>query len=195
MVKVGFIVEGNSDAIIIKQSKNLNYLFNIYKIEFDDELVLNARSKSNLKKYFVDLYNNLIKKGAEIVFILFDQDDKEEQKRNKKYKPLDCPLIAINELQSYRNNKNYIKDNQIFIVMTREMEAWFLADENLRFNYNGNPEEILNPSDIVGEQLGTSSHVKIANKIKDRFSLVRASENSRSAKRFLDKLKKIANEN
>jgi len=59
----------------------------------------------------------------------------------------------------------------------------------------GNPEEILNPSDIVGEQLGTSSHVKIANKIKDRFSLVRASKNSRSAKRFLDKLKKIANEN
>ena len=77
--------------------------------------------------------------------------------------------------------------------MTREMEAWFLADDNLSFRYEGEPEDIFNPSDIVGEQLGTLSHVKIANRLKDRFSLVRASENSRSAKRFLDKLKEIAN--
>ena len=195
MVKVGFIVEGNSDAIIIKQSKSLVYLFREVMIEVNDELVLNARNKSNLKKYFVPYYNNLIKKGAEFIFILFDQDDKEEQKKNKKYKPVDCPKIAVLELQSFRDNKNYIRDNQIFIVMTREMEAWFLADENLKFKYEGNPEEILNPSDIVGEQLGTSSHIKIANKLKDRFSLVRASENSISAKRFLVKLKEIANEN
>jgi len=125
MIKVGFIVEGTSDAIIIKQSKNLIYLFNEAKIEVDDELVLNARNKSNLKKYFVPYYHNLMKKGAEIVFILFDQDDKEEQRRNKKYKPVDCPFVAVQELQRFRDNRNYINDNQIFVVMTREMEAWF----------------------------------------------------------------------
>ena len=194
MVKVGFIVEGNSDVIIIKQSKSLKNLFNDLEIIFDDELVLNARNKPSLKKNFVGLYNNLIKKGAEIVFILFDQDDKEEQKRNKKYKPKECPLVAVKELQNYRDNKNYVKKNQVFIVMTREMEAWFLADKNLGFNYDGNPEEILNPSDLVAAQLGIKSHIRIANRVKDNFSLVRASENSKSARRFLEKLKQIANE-
>jgi len=37
--------------------------------------------------------------------------------------------------------------------------------------------------------------VKIANRFKDRFSLVGASDNSKNAKRFLEKLKQIANEN
>jgi len=78
--------------------------------------------------------------------------------------------------------------------MTREMEAWFLADENLGLSFVGQPEEIFHPSEVVGKQLGTSSHVKIANKLKDEFSLVRASENSRSAKRFLDQLNQIADE-
>ena len=100
----------------------------------------------------------------------------------------------MNEIQDFRDNKNYIFEENTFVIMTREMEAWFLADANLNFNYDGQPEEILNPSDIVGEQLGTSSHVKIANRLKDRFSLVRASENSRSAKRFLDKLRQITDE-
>ncbi len=93
------------------------------------------------------------------------------------------------------NNRNYPFEENSFVIMTREMEAWFLADNNLNFHYVNEPEEILNPSDIVGEQLGTSSHIKIANRLKDRFSLVRASENSRSAKRFLEKLAQITDEN
>ena len=93
------------------------------------------------------------------------------------------------------NNRNYPFEENSFVIMTREMEAWFLADNNLNFHYVNEPEEILNPSDIVGEQLGTSSHIKITNRLKDRFSLVRASENSRSAKRFLEKLAQITDEN
>jgi hypothetical protein len=75
--------------------------------------------------------------------------------------------------------------------MVRELEAWFLADEGLAFNYQGNPEEILNPSDLVSHQLGTSSHIKIANTLKDRFSLDRAAQKSISANRFLNKLREV----
>ncbi|MEA3497331.1 MAG: hypothetical protein U9R42_14990 [Bacteroidota bacterium] len=143
----------------------------------------------------MSLVRNLQKQNVDYIFTVVDQDDKEEQRKNRGYMPPDCPIVVVNEIQNFRDNRNYIFQENSFVIMTKEMEAWFLADANLNLNYDGNPEEILNPSDIVGEQLRTSSHVKIANRLKDRFSLVRASENSRSAKRFLDKLKEIANGN
>ena len=195
MVKVGFIVEGTSDFIILKSDRFQNLLKYDLEIESDESLINIARSRSSLKKNFVSLVRNLQKQNVDYIFTLVDQDDKEEQRKNRGYRPPDCPIVVVNEIQNFRDNKNYIFEENSFVIMTREMEAWFLADANLNLFCEGEPEEILNPSDIVGQHLGTSSHVKIANKIKDRFSLVSASENSRSAKRFLDKLKEIANEN
>jgi len=194
MVKVGFIVEGTSDFIILKSDRFQNLLKYELEIESDESLINIARSRSRLKKDFVSLVRNLQKQNVDYIFSLVDQDDKEEQKKNRGYAPPDCPIVVVNEIQNFRDNRNYVFEENTFVIMTREMEAWFLADANLNLDYDGNPEEILNPSDIVGEQLRTSSHVKIANRLKDRFSLVRASENSRSAKRFLDKLNEIANE-
>jgi hypothetical protein len=195
MVRVGFIVEGTSDFIILKSDRFQNLLKYELEIETDESLINIARSRSKLKKNFVSLVRNLQKQNVDYIFTLVDQDDKEEQKKNRGYRPPDCPIVVVNEIQNFRDNRNYIFEENSFVIMTREMEAWFLADDNLNLNYDGNPEEILNPSDIVSEQLGASSHVKIANKLKDKFSLVRAAENSRSAKRFLDKLKEIANDN
>jgi len=194
MVKVGFIVEGTSDFIILKSDRFQNLLKYELEIETDESLINIARSRSRLKKDFVSLVRNLQKQNVDYIFSLVDQDDKEEQKKNRGYTPPDCPIVVVNEIQNFRDNRNYVFEENTFVIMTREMEAWFLADANLNLDYDGNPEEILNPSDIVGKQLRTSSHVKIANRLKDRFSLVRASENSRSAKRFLDKLNEIANE-
>ena len=195
MVKVGFIVEGTSDFIILKSDRFQNLLRYELEIETNESLINIARSRLRLKNNFVSLVRNLQKQDVDYIFTLVDQDDKEEQRKNRGYTPPDCPIVVVNEIQNFRDNRNYIFEKNYFVIMTREMEAWFLADSILNFNYNGQPEEILNPSDIVGKQLGTSSHVKIANRLKDKFSLVRASENSRSAKRFLDKLNQIANEN
>ncbi|MDZ7740943.1 MAG: hypothetical protein U5Q03_04120 [Bacteroidota bacterium] len=75
----------------------------------------------------------LKKNNVEHIFILVDQDDKNEKKRKKlKYKLKDCPMVVVKEILGYRDNGHYSKDNQIFVVMTREMEAWFLADPNLK---------------------------------------------------------------
>ena len=189
MVKVGFIVEGTSDFIILKSDKFQNLLKYELHIDTNESLIKIARGQPNLKKDFVSLIRNLQKQNVDYIFTLVDQDDKEEQRKNRGYRPPDCPIVVMNEIQNFRDNKNYTFEENTFVIMTREMEAWLLADANLNFNYDGLPEEILNPSTIVGEQLGTSSHIKIANRLKNRFSLVRASENSRSAKRFLDKLK------
>ena len=193
MVKVGFIVEGTSDFIILKSDRFQNLLKYELGFETEESLINIARSRSSLKKNFVSLVKNLQKENVDYIFTLVDQDDKEGQRKNRAYMPPDCPIVVVNEIQNFRDNRNYIFEKNSFVIMTREMEAWFLADANLNFNYDGQPEKILNPSDIVGKQLGTSSHVKIANRLKESFSLIRASENSRSAKRFLDKLKQIAN--
>ncbi len=195
MVKVGFIVEGTSDFIILKSDRFQNLLKYELHIETEESLIKIARNKSKLKKNFVSLIRSLQKQDIDYIFILLDQDDKEEQRKNRGYRPPDCPIVVVNEISNFRDNRNYVFEENTFIIMTREMEAWFLADENLNFEYEGNPENILNPSDFVGKQLGITSHIKIVNRLKDKFSLIRAAENSRSAKRFLDKLREIANNN
>ena len=145
--------------------------------------------------HYISLVKSLKNKGVGQIFTLVDQDDKEAQKKNQKYEPPDCPIIVVNEIKSFGDNKNYPFPENCFVVMTREMEAWFLADEELGLHCNGNPEEILNPSELVEEQLRTSCHVKIANRVKDKFSLERAAENSQSAFRFYSKLHELGQEN
>jgi hypothetical protein len=194
MVKVGFIVEGTSDFIILKSDKFQNFLKYELGIESGESLIKIARSRANLKKNFVSLVRNLQNENVDYIFTLVDQDDKEEQRKNKGYRPPDCPIAIVSEIKKFRDNKNYIFEKNTFIIMTREMEAWFLADENLGINYDGDPDIIFNPSDIVAKHLKTKSHVKIANRLKYEFSLTRAAENSKSAKRFLNKLKQITNQ-
>lgn len=191
MVKVGFIVEGTSDFIILKSERFHDFLKHYLSIESSEEFIIIAGNKSNLKKHFKS-YLSKLNKRVQYIFILVDQDDKEVQRRNNKYKPLDCPIKVVEEIKRHGDNGHYVKDNLIFVVMKREMEAWFLADSNLNFKFDGQPDEILNPSKLIEIQLGTSSHVKIANKIMDGFSLPRAAENSPSAKRFLLKLTQIS---
>ncbi len=180
MVKVGFIVEGTSDFIILKSDKFQKLLRYKLNLVSDESLIRIAKSRPFMMKYLKDLTGSLEKEDVDYLFILVDQDDNE------------CPMETKQKLIGYRDNSHYNKAFHIYIVMTRELEAWFLADDNLKFKYEGQPEEILNPSDVVAEQLGTSSHVKIANRIKDKFSIKRASKNAPSAKRFLEKLERIS---
>jgi hypothetical protein len=189
MVKVGFITEGKADKILLTSERFKKYLYHKHSIEFDDEDIRYFGGKSKIKTNFKSLLAGLNKSEVQYIFLMVDQDDKEEQRRNRKYKPKDCPIVVVDEIVSYRDNSHYLQDNLIFVVMTREMEAWFLADPNLNFDCNGqNPEIILNPSDLVAKQLGTTSHGRIAHKIKEGFSLERAAQNAPSAQRFLDKL-------
>lgn len=191
MVKIGFIVEGTSDFIILKSEKFLNFLKHEMSIESSEEFIIVAHSKSTIKTNFIS-YINKLKKEVEHIFVLVDQDDKEEQKRNRKYRVPDCPIIIVNDIKDYRDNRHYISDNIIFVIMTREMEAWFLADNCLGYKFEGSPESILNPSAIIEQHERTSNHVLIARRVASKFSLKRAAEFSISANRFLTKLTQIS---
>ena len=191
MVKVGFIVEGTSDFIFIKSDKFLKFLFHKLSLESDEEKILISSNKSNLKTNLKS-YLSKLDKTVQYVFIMVDQDDKEAQKKNRKYSPPDCPIEVVREIVGFRDNSPYVKENHIFIVMTREFEAWLLADESLGYQFEGMPEEIMNPSEIIEKHEKTSNHVIIAKRNVDKFSLVRAAENAPSAKRFLNKLESIS---
>jgi hypothetical protein len=193
MVKIGFISEGRSDRAILNSDRLKKFLRYNFGISYSEEDIRYGGGKSGIKTNFKSYLASLKKNSVDYIFIMVDQDDKEEQRRNHKYKPKDCPVTVVEEIVGYRDNKHYLHENQFFIVMTREMEAWFLSDPNLGFDCLGkHPEEILNPSDLIAKQLGVSSHGLIAHRLKDKFSLERAAENAPSARRFLSKLESIS---
>lgn len=190
MVKVGFIVEGTSDFIIIKSDRFQKYLKHTLSIENRTDWNVIARSKSKLKTNLKS-YLSKLEKEVEYIFIMVDQDDKEAQKKNKKHAPADCPMVVVSEIRNYRDNMHYHKDNHIYIVMTREFEAWLLADDNLGYTFEGQPEEVINPSKIVEKHEKTTNHVIIAKRVIDKFSFERAAQKAPSANRFLTKLKQL----
>lgn len=190
MVKVGFIVEGTSDFIIIKSDRFQRYLKHDLRIECCENWIVIAHSKSNLKSKLKNFLSTL-EKVVEYIFIMVDQDDKKAYKKNRKYAPADCPMAVVSEIINFRDNKHYQKDCHIFIVMTREFEAWLLADQELGYEFNGLPEDIDNPSLIIEKRERTSNHVIIAKRVAEKFSLERAALNAPSANRFLTKLKQL----
>lgn len=193
MVSAGFIVEGTSDYIILKSDRFQNLLKYTFNINSGESLIRIAHSRSSLKKNIKSWITSLIKEGVNHIFILVDQDNKEDQRKNRKFDPDDCPVVVVNEIVKFHDNKHYlIEGRDVFIVMVREMEAWFLADDNLDYKYEGLPEEILNPSELIQSIERTTNHVLIANRVANKFSLERAAEKSPSAKRFLRKLSEIS---
>ena len=78
MVKIGFIVEGTSDFIILKSDRFQNLLKYELHIETNESLIKIARSQSRLKRNFVSLVRNLQKQNVDFIFTLVDQDDKED---------------------------------------------------------------------------------------------------------------------
>ena len=182
MVKVGFIVEGTSDFIILKSDKFQNLLKYRLQISGEEGLIRIAHNRSFLMVNLIKLMQNLEKEDVDQIFILVDQDGD------------DCPQLTKSSIIDYRDNSHYINSKHVFIIMTHEMEAWFLADIRLGYEFAGLPEEIRNPSEIIERKERTTNHIVIAKRVADIFSLERAAKNAPSAKRFLNKLEQISPE-
>ncbi|MFD1439506.1 hypothetical protein ACFQ4S_14455 [Acinetobacter terrae] len=106
MVKVGFIVEGDTEKVLVSSLPFKNWISQ-FNIEIIDHII-NAKGGGNLLPHKInDMIETLNNKGADHIFILTDLED--------------YPSIShVKERISHPQ----IKDSFITIVAT---ESWFLA--------------------------------------------------------------------
>lgn len=194
MVTIGFIVEGDSEAILVKSEGFICFLNNL-KLHCSKELVINAGGKFNLYNPNADFskigirvtgwIETLKAKGAELIFILLDFDDSD-----------DSFTLFKQKVCHHESN--------VIVIAKQELEAWYLADTAALNNYLGttdlaieNPESFLNPLDELKRLRHLYSNKGIADKkfltkhfIRSGFSLKNAADHSNchSAKYFLHKL-------
>lgn len=189
MVKVGFIVEGDSDKIFFESENFRNYLQEL-SISFIPE-VINANGNGNLLPKNISEYSKaLISKGATHIFVVTDLDTDK------------CVTLTKERINPSVNHK--------CIVVKKDIEAWFLADTNtMRTFFENtdficeNPESIENPfNEIHNRRLEfqcrgiSNSKIKLANTLVNiglSFQSMLKHHNVTSVKYFDSKLKELSN--
>jgi hypothetical protein len=135
VVKIGFIVEGATEKIILEKSDLFTFLKE-NNIEFVPEII-DAEGNGNLLPYNIAPYTKaLIDKGATKIFILTDLD--EDQCITKTKKRIGTP------------------SQHVICVSIKTIEAWFLADVAAIRNFLSfpdfdcaTPEEVIDPFSFI----------------------------------------------
>ena len=195
MVKIGFIVEGPSDAKIVR-SENFLSLMVDNNIEIVDIIVPEGKThffhpKGNIEiiQEKVDSYIRILEdKGAERIFFLVDLDTEP------------CFTSVKSKIPHRANDP--------IIVCKRALEAWYLADSEMMSSLLKekyiceNPEEINDPflelKNLLLEKTerGVGDKIILANKVlKEGFTLTKAAQhqNCLSAKYFIASLQSLHN--
>ena len=185
MVKLGFIVEGKTEKIILEKSGIFQFIKSI-SIEIFEK-VINAEGKDKLLPQRMPEYmDTLISNGVNRFFILADLDKDE------------CITKTKGRISP--------EANQIVVISVKEMESWYLADTNAMRSflkddtyYCEAPENITDPfEEIKNVRLqkmnrGVDDKVILAKLMvkNNGFSILKAAEhpNCNSAKYFLKKIK------
>ena len=187
MVKVGFIVEGDTEERILKHASFVAMLEKM-ELSFIKEIV-NAEGRDNLISQKLGRFvNTLVDKGATKVVILADLEDEKTIETVKKRIDPDGIYIVI--------------------IAVQAIEAWLLSDSEAISQYLKSkyfcefPEEIPNPFDFIrserlrltGRGIGAKV-LLIKDMFKVGFSLEAAASHPHcpSARYFLQKLTSLAN--
>jgi hypothetical protein len=179
-MRISFVVEGDSDKIILDGQRNW---FNSLGLEYDTFPTYGKKNmiKSAMKHYrisFLQGYNNII----------FLPDQNGDQ----------CALVTRQKLGMD------LKDRAVTIVMKRELEAWILADgQCIRDSIGidcrpcGQTDTEMNPkqkllSTLQGKFGYFPTEVEVARLVAPHFSIIRAAIANTSAKRFKDFIERIS---
>jgi len=185
-VKIGFIVEGATEKIILEKSD----LFDLLKeknIEFIPEII-DAEGGGNLLPHNIIPYSQtLTDKGATVILILTDLD--EEQ----------CITKTKTRIGS--------SEQQIICLSIKTIEAWFLADRNAMRNFLSDkdfdcatPETVADPFLFIKDLRLQRSNRGVADKkilaklmIKSGFTIKKAADHPHclSAQYFLKKVTEL----
>ena len=188
MVKLGFIVEGETEKIILEQSDFFSYLLSL-GIDYIPD-VIDAKGNGNLLPYNIGAYSKTLEdKGATRIFILTDLDD-DECITNTKTRIAPLP-------------------HHVVTVSVKEIESWFLSDtaamrlfvKDPAFTYD-NPETIADPFEEIRTiriskiNRGVGSKVILAKAMVKNcnFSVKKAAQhtNCNSAKYFLKMISEVS---
>ncbi len=187
MVKLGFIVEGDTEKIILEKSDFFLYMDSL-NVAYVPE-VIDANGNSNLLPHNIVPHTQTLEdKGATVIFILTDLDEDECITHTKE---------RIDPLP-----------HQIVTVSTKAIEAWFLSDTKAMcsflkapdFTYQ-NPEGVLSSFDEIRAIRMEKNDRGIGSKpilaqlmIRSNFSIQRAAQhpNCNGAKYFLQKITEVA---
>jgi hypothetical protein len=191
MVKIGFLVEGDTEKKIIRSQ-----IFNEFLASNNLEAIPTLfPAKGNMGKDVfknLDKINSLIEilkeKGAEHIFVIRDLED------------LECVVLARNEINSESVQK---------VIVEKTIESWFLADtEALQKVFSSDniivefPEKVKNPFNELKqiskekENRGISDKLIFAARmLNNGFSIENAAKhpNCDSAKYIIKKLKSLSN--
>ncbi len=183
LVKVGFIVEGETEKLII-DSDGFQKLLVELNLECVSEAI-DAGGNGNLLPHNIIPFRETLKDlGAEYIIILTDKDD----------------AVCITQTRQRITEQ----ENQIIIVAVHQIESWFLADtETLSLCTKSNfyfeqPEREIVPFETLGALMIEKTKRGIGNRktrfalnyLRNGFSLRRAAQhpNCPSAAYFLNKL-------
>lgn len=189
MVKVGFLVEGDTEKKIIASDNFKEFCFrNNIEVAADIFPPKGGRGKDIFQdSEKVKAYINILKdKGVEHIFIIRDLED------------LDCVIKAREEIKA---------DEVVKIIVVKAIESWFIADSNTLTTYFGQdfshdaPESIDKPFQFLKtksleiRQRGISDKLIFAGiMLKYGFSVENAAShpNCPSAKYFINKLQSLS---
>jgi hypothetical protein len=189
MVKLGFIVEGATEKVILEKSDFFSHLDSL-SIAYVSE-VIDVNGNENLLPNNIEEHTiTLREKGANRIFILTDLD---------KGKCITSTKKRIDAGQE-----------QTVIISVKQIESWFLADteamrsflKNSDFVYN-HPENVDYPFEEIKSirinlaKRGIAHKVALVNLMvhKNNFSILKAAQhpNCNSAKYFLNKISEAKN--
>ena len=189
MVKVGFIVEGATEKIILERSDFFQYLRGLGLDYIPD--VIDAEGNGNLLPKNINQYSQILKsKGSTVIFILTD---------------LDSDLC----ITSTKNRIQPLPDH-IVVISIKQIESWFLSDTDAMRSYlkdstytHIDPESVSIPYEeikrirIMKNNMGPGGKTILANAmVRHNFSITKAANHPKcsSAKYFLNKLVELASQ-
>lgn len=191
MVKMGFIVEGDTEKILL-ESQDFKNVITELKADYIPEII-NAEGNGNLLPKNIQKYISiLLAKGATKIIVLTDLDNDS------------CVTETKNRIN--------LHSDQICIVSKKKIESWFLADtEALKIFIASNitvfenPEDIENPFDEIkrlkitkiGRGFVNSKRYLANAMVANGFSIIKAAShpNCSSAKYFINKLTELSDQN
>jgi hypothetical protein len=198
LVTAGFIVEGDSEAILLKDSSFISLLASL-NITCSAGLIINAEGKNNLYNPKADFsrierkinawVQRLKANGAQAIFMLIDFD-------------------ASDTCFTFFKSKVFSYDVNFVIIAKQALEAWYLADQQALSAYLktkifvATPESYLSPFDEIRNLRLMHNNKGLSDKkyltkdiIKSGFSLPNAAAhpNCPSAAYFLGKLQSLNN--